>query len=464
MPNIQAVAEIARILASGNFEQLVGTAESLCVEAKGEPYKLSTGDWYKHELAKDVSALANASGGIILVGFRTKKNISNSVEEIESCRPFDAAMFDAEQCRNVLQHWIHPPIHSVSIDYHPSLADPTKGVAAIIIPAAASADKPYVVVRAVAPDGKMFGTLLGYFERVLDRIPTTSVATLRSQLKDGMRFAEFSERLANIEAMLAERFAYTPQTASPTDRAEERLAEAEKAVGRLGLPNFVLLAESMSECRFPQLFESRTAPVVALLEQPPVLRRDGFAIRPARQSLIIKGQLRRRVIEGYEMIDLWRDGTLIAIGPGDYDLLCWARQPRPGVGLPIRNFVLAEVTLNFLMLASGAFTQAAPLPKDLRFSIRLENMTVDGLPCTLSSERDNIRFPRAGEKRVAPDSSTITAELVEPFKTMDVGRVAYELIAQIYAFFGFNHHDMPYVDENDPNRITPKSMFIDIDK
>jgi len=409
-----------------------------------------------------VSALANAAGGIILIGFRTRKNISTSVEEIESCRPYDASLFDTEQYRDVLQHWVHPPIHSIAIDFYRSPTDQSRGVAAIVVPASVSADKPYIVVRAVAPDGNVFGTMIGYFERVLDRIPTTSVATLRSQLKDGMRFAEFSERLASVEVMLAERLPYASGITRPTTKIAERVVEAENAVGRVGQPNFVLAAESTSDSGFPQLFESRDAPVVSLLERPPVLRRDGFAIKAPRPSSIVKGELRRSVMQGYEIIDLWKDGTLIAIGPGDYDLLCWARQPKAGVGLPIRNFVLAEVTLNFVRLVSEVFKQAEPRPRDIRFFVRLENMTVDGVPCTLSSDRDNLHFPRAGEKKVAPDASTITAELTARFETMDVGQIVYGLLAQIYAFFGFNHIDMPYVDEEQPKTITPKSMFIDI--
>jgi hypothetical protein len=308
--------------------------------------------------------------------------------------------------------------------------------------------------------------LIGYFERVLDRVPATSVGTLRSRIKDGMRFGEFSERLTSVEAMLVKLLPpvgdVTGKETSPTEEIAERIAEAESAVERTGRPNLVLAAVSGSRCNFPQLFESQAAPVVELLERPPRLRENGFAIRVPRRSSIIKGELRRCVTNGFEIIDLWKDGTLIAIGPGDYDLLCWARQPRENVGLPIRNFVLGEVLLNFVQLAADVFKQAEPLPTHLTFLLSLENMTVDGLPCSLSSERDNIRFPRLGETKTAPDS-TVTSEFQIPFVGMDVGRVVYELLAHVYSYFGFNHSEMPYVAEDDPKRITPKSMFISME-
>jgi len=429
-------------------------------------YKLSSSDWQKQELAKDVSALANACGGIILVGFRTAKNNLTAVEEIESCRPFEASFFDTQQYRNVLQNWIHPPIHSVQIDCYQSSSHPGKQVAAIIVPPDACDDKPYVVTRAVTQDGKVFGTLIGYFERVLDRVPATSVGTLRSRIKDGMRFGELSERLTSVESMLAKLLSPIRETAGkqtdPTEQIIERIAEAEKAVERTGNPNLVLAAFSASKCDLPQLFESQAAPVVELLEHPPRLRQNGFAIRVPKQSSIIKGELRRCVSAGFEIIDLWKDGALIAVGPGDYDLLCWASHTRQNVGLPIRNFVLGEVLLNFVQLASDVFNQAEPLPTHLTFLLSLENMTVDGVPCSLSSERDNIRFPRWGETKTAPDS-TITSRFQIPFVEMDAGRVVYELLAQVYAFFGFNHSEMPYVAEDNPKRITPKSMFISME-
>src|SRR5579863_7313892 len=475
---IHTVAEAIQVLRSGHFDQFLGTTESAQVEAKGEPYQLSGSDRQKHELAKDVSALANSSGGIILIGFRTTRNVLTSVEEIEACRPFDASLFATEQYRNVMQDWIHPPIHSVQLDYYPSPSEPGKGVAAIIVPAEAPEGKPYIVTRVVAQDGRVLGTLIGYFERVLDRIPAASAGTLRSHIKDGMRFGEFSERLSNIEVALAKLLPpageeaddsqlfrtrdqiATNEVAKETRLAERiaaRIAEAENAAERTGKPNLVVAAWATSKCSLPQLFESEAAPIVKLLERPPTLRGNGFAIRVPRQSSIVKGKLRRCVVQGYEIIDLWKDATLVAVGPGDYDLLCWARQPRDNVGLSIRNFVLGEVVLNFVQLALDVFKQAAPLPTHLKFLLSLENMTVYGLPCTLSSERDNIRFPRAGEMKTAPDS-TVKGECEIPFDKMDVGSVVYELLAQIYAFFGFNYTDMPYVAEDDPKRVTPKSM------
>jgi len=474
-------AEILRVLEHGELDRLIGAEETSQVEAKGEPYKLTGSESQKQELAKDVSALANASGGIILIGFRTAKNTNSAVEIIDACRPFDPNLVDAQQYRNILQDWVHPPIHSIQIQYYPASSDSNKVVAAILVPEEASAHRPYVVIRCIGPDGRVSGTMIGYYERILDRVAPTSVATLRAHLRDGMRFNEFSERMTGIDAKLERVLSTLGSSESPSTRmvtpayigredlseeirekVKKRTAEAIAAVERIGEPNLALTALSTSRCSFPQLFESNHAQIVQLLEHPPVLRREGFAIKAPRASSIIKGELRRSLMPGYEIIDIWNDGALVAVGPGDYELLCWARPLRDGHGLPLRNFVLTEVVYNFVDLALRVFKEAAPAPASLKFFLKMCNMTVGGVPCTLSSERDNIKFPRAGVTRKAP-SDVIASEHEAQFEGIDVGRIVYELLAQVYAFFGFNHSEMPYVDEKDPKRITPESMFIKLE-
>src|SRR5215469_10027396 len=127
------VEEILEILKSSKFDALIGSIESANLEAKGIPYQLSAGDPQKHELAKDVAALANANGGIILLGFRTAKNPNTAEESIDACRPFERTLIDIDQYRNVLQAWIYPPVHSVQIDYYPDTVASGKGVAAIVV-------------------------------------------------------------------------------------------------------------------------------------------------------------------------------------------------------------------------------------------------------------------------------------------------------------------------------------------
>lgn len=71
MPRFIPLSDIWSILGSGDFNQLIGGLEDDHLECKSAPYNL-TEDQGKMELAKDVSALANADGGIILIGVQTE--------------------------------------------------------------------------------------------------------------------------------------------------------------------------------------------------------------------------------------------------------------------------------------------------------------------------------------------------------------------------------------------------------
>jgi hypothetical protein len=357
---ILSIAYITEILQSGDFDKLIGFVEDAEVEVKGTIYQLSD-DRQKHELAKDVSALGNAGGGIILIGFQTEKDISNAAERITECRPHDLGLVSPEQYRNVLQDWICPPIHSVHIECYSSLSDKTRGVTAIVVTPEAADGKPYIVKRWVEENGKVRGTLIGYYERVLDRVPPTSAETLRTWLNDGKRFNELSNRLVSIEGLIANLpvAALHRQDAGPTEEdVSKRIEEAKVAVNRTKEPIIVLAAIAENRSGFPQLFRSRSEQVVRLLDDLPTFRNHGFNIgnHLSRPSEIVRGELRRRLTAGRQIIDLWRDGMLVAIGEGDYELLCWyTRNPsNPAIAeqnLIIRNFVLAEVALTFANLA-----------------------------------------------------------------------------------------------------------------
>jgi hypothetical protein len=459
-----SVPEVLTILQSGAFDALKGTVEDGQIEFKGSPYQLSS-DTSKCELAKDVSALANSEGGVIVLGVRTSQDQLSPVEYVDDCRPFDQVLFKADQYRKILDDWICPAAVSVEVSWFPSISPAGKGLAAIIVPAGLSENKPYLVARLIDNDGKVRGTQFGYYERVQDRVPATSVEIIRGYVRDGMRNLEIMQRLSNIETFLAD----SRSVVKPRLSDEElftRISQAEEAVERSSQANLILAALPTTACAFPELFHSGSAAIVRLLTNPPVLRQDGFAATPRniyqQQPEIVQGRLRRLAARGNRLIELWEDGTLIAVGPGDDDMLCWfmRNQKNPEPGLPIRNFVLAEVTLNFCHLAAEVFGNADPKPKALTFTLMLDNMTEDGVPCSLSSVPDDGPFGGGGHGRRDASSTTITSNFNIPLEGLDAGIVAYHLLGRLYAEFGFNYDDMPYIErDGDARRITPSSLF-----
>ena len=82
-----SVEEVLALLEAGRDDDLVGLEESPWFDAKRGAYTLGQCQTHKWELAKDVSAMANATGGLILVGAKTNREQSWLEEPRQRGRP-----------------------------------------------------------------------------------------------------------------------------------------------------------------------------------------------------------------------------------------------------------------------------------------------------------------------------------------------------------------------------------------
>src|SRR5438128_1102865 len=114
MANVLTLEEVTAILEKGEFDELVGAIENEWLECKAAPYQINT-DHQRQELAKDVSGLANAGGGIILIGIRTERDPSHFGDEIKEIRPFAQLLVNPEQYIDILKAWIYPPVDKIDV-------------------------------------------------------------------------------------------------------------------------------------------------------------------------------------------------------------------------------------------------------------------------------------------------------------------------------------------------------------
>jgi hypothetical protein len=126
-----APGDIAELLIARRFDALTGTAEHEQVECKSAPYRLDD-DAQRQELAKDVAGLANANGGVIVIGFRTVRNEDTREDIIRGVSPFDRMLIDTERYHDVLSTWIYPTLDGVQVRWHESV--PGRGVMEVLVP------------------------------------------------------------------------------------------------------------------------------------------------------------------------------------------------------------------------------------------------------------------------------------------------------------------------------------------
>jgi predicted HTH transcriptional regulator len=105
---------IKTILDSHAYDALIGLEEDTWLEVKGRnPYDFATPEG-RFELAKDVSAFANADGGILIVGLTTVRSPAAKTERItahELCTPDE---FTVEQYRGLIKEHVYPTIKDLA--------------------------------------------------------------------------------------------------------------------------------------------------------------------------------------------------------------------------------------------------------------------------------------------------------------------------------------------------------------
>jgi Putative DNA-binding domain len=136
------VDSAASVIRARQPELLVGMFESGWFDAKSAPYRLSVrADRY--ELGKDIAAFANAGGGLILVGAKTKSRpTGDEVSAINGCVLADVA---AGNLRAAVRKQIYPLVKGIRIERIP-IRSKDQGVVLIEVPAQPESQKPFLVV------------------------------------------------------------------------------------------------------------------------------------------------------------------------------------------------------------------------------------------------------------------------------------------------------------------------------
>jgi hypothetical protein len=441
--------EVLEKLEACDFEALRGLFESEWLDAKETPYHLDAAP-QKRELAKDVTALANAGGGVIVLGFDCEKLQTKAGERINKVCPFPVSLVDPKRYSQILADLVHPPPHGVTVLVFENSAKDGNGVAAIVIDKAVMSEGPYLVGKMVDENDLSIGSYFGYFERRRDTTPPISIPRIQQQLSAGMQWASIDQRLQAIKANMASWGKAGPSALRPgiTDAVrKERLAAARIAVARHEEPLVYYMANAEGDCDFPTLFKSHSERVVRLIANPPQLRQHGFKIWADRTSAIVEGRLRRNMIAGNRLLELWRDDDFIFIGEGDEDFLGWSVGDTSKSPIHINNFVLSEATLHFCWLMQWIFEEAEPKPSVLRLTFGFDNLTRPSGPATLRDAPES-RFP-GGHLQQASEKHAEVHCLAE-WDGYDPARIAYLLIEKIYHWFGFDSQSIPFVDNGAP--------------
>lgn len=159
------------------------------------------------------------------------------------------------------------------------------------------------------------------------------------------------------------------------------------------------------------------------------------------------------------MLELWEDGTLIAVGNA-VGFLCWGRRLDEGL-LRVNPLQACEVTYLFCELARHVL-EFFTLPSTLTHQLRVRRMSARGRRALLAP--GDLHGPGmqwgVGLQEAAGEETNIVAQS-EPH-AHNSGALAYALLTRFYAWFGLSEQDIPYVSvENGERVIDPQQIIAD---
>lgn len=464
-PKELTLQDVLQILEEKQFQDLQGVVESDEIEFKHSPYQLEN-DLQKLELAKDVAALANLKGGIIVIGVETAKNPSISCDQAVKVIPFPRPSLDMEkQYRDILQTWIFPS-PKINIKLYPEEeSSPAKVLLSIHI-LLQKENRPFLYNRPINENGKRREIVFGYAERHGSNNEPMKINELHRLINRGI----FANDMVNSKFdVILDKISSLSFSGSEQNKADQvitqHIEDSLAALDRKDKPAILLGAFPSGEISIPTLFQSRDGKIVHLLNNPPALRNLGFDLRVGSFPSIQEGRVLRSVAPRYKVLDLWKDGSLIFGGAGDGNFLCWGNANE--TKLTINPLALIESTYLFIRLSREVFQNfAIPCPTKATFVLSLRSPDQGNIQKGYDEKKYELLAGYWGNLCTAPGSSEefrLECSLEEyDFYTDEEGsaRIAFELLGKLYTWFGIPEDSIPYTEDKEKGKRISKSMII----
>jgi hypothetical protein len=370
----------------------------------------------------------------------TEKSDKLQADTIKRIRPFAQDIVNIEQYYNVIKEWVYQS-PTVNIEWK-SYKKSDKGILVIAIPPQSEEVRPFLISKTMEDSGKLSEISFGYAERKRANSQPKKLVELHQIFRDGLFFGtNINRRFDEIATLLQQAELPNTQVVKSDEEISVRITDAIMSGGLKGHRKLVIAGYTYENAALPAWSDSRSE-LIKILEEPPKLRRSGWDLDIGKRSIIIKGELRRSVDEGYKILDLYRDGTLIFGVIAESDFLTWGRIPN---NLKINSLALIETVYNFVTLYMKVRENFTPKPSQLCVRIKLHDLHLDG--------EKSFMVPYAVDaissgKYNAPDNDF---DRIIPFdsKKLGVGSGAYQTVEEVYLWFGMDSSMIPYVMEED---------------
>ena len=419
--------ELFKVLGRNPVE-LKGEPETSWLEFKSAPYPIYRQvvgfERHRFELAKDLTALANKDGGVILIGFETEKDAASKEDVAKELHPVAPGWINAELIKQVIHDWVYPRLE-VEVLSH-SVSGETGELWSLSVERFKDIDFPYIVTKNFVGNGGASPNIFGVFERSGCHNIAYSPQQVHHWINTG------TQGLPQEPVIVL---------SPPADEADEVLAEdyLTTALGEHE-PSVYLQAAPKEAGSLTGFYQGHPESLHdALISPRHHLRKYGFNLpdvgRPERTT---RGALRV----------VWLKEGLISIAPSGLTtaiqgqkLLNWgAEKYAPEGEYWINPLALIEFTLDFCrFFLKEVMSRSRSTGLLLRAGMR---SLVEGTGALyLPQELDH--FAAKGHAMAdAFDLEWIVSD------GHDASQLAYEVLAKLYPKFGFDKAIIPYTEGN----------------
>ena len=142
------------------------------------------------------------------------------------------------------------------------------------------------------------------------------------------------------------------------------------------------------------------------------------------------------MIAGYKLLEIWADGCIVFVADGGADFLSWGN--KSDSKLRINQLVLIETTYLFIKFVNDVLAKADPKPDTVLYRAALCRMTVEE-PAILFPG-NLMHFPHGHQEAQGSDKDIVISFTYGT----DPRLIAFELVARVYRWFGFDEEKIPY--------------------
>jgi len=436
------ISELLETISRADFKALVGQIENDWFDCKGQPYQIDS-DAGKRELAKDTSSFANADGGFVFVGIKTKRSIAHLGDEIEELRPFLQTLVNTTQYRDVIRSWVHPEIEDLTVQWIET--EKGKGIVVIKIPPQKSATKPFLIARTLDEVGRKVETIFGYVQRKGDTNQPLAVKDLQKVMRSGLHYEEQLEKRLDGMEVLLKNVVYQNQTETQKKTDGERTAQRiEKALEHNDLRDrrtIIISAYPNQPSQLKTIFLTTEGSILRHLEHPPTLRRHGWSLETLDQAKIIRGEMIRVVNGDRKVIDLYHDGALIFVGLAEHTFLAWHGEHKQ----KINPLAVIEVIHEFLTFYKLVIEDMGQPPSDFTVRVDFRNFHQGGVKSYLvpGGLENHTQLFEMDKKDAPDDNGTISKTFF--IKDFDAAMIGFEILKEVYPWFGIEEDKIPYI-------------------